>query len=166
MAERIILPEGIKEIPYNAFSQCPLLKEIQIPDTVTKIGKYAFEKCESLSDLRLPSNLNIIDSSAFTGCSSLTEVQLPDSVTRINSSAFSSCKNLTLSVSEQSQLDFIDLFAMKGTAWQDQINENGQFGIINGILVDSLYACSEDGQILFIPDYLSTQPLHFFGAFA
>ena len=152
MAERIILPEGITEIPYNAFSQCPLLKEIQIPDTVTKIGKYAFEKCESLSDLRLPSNLNIIDSSAFTGCSSLTEVQLPDSVTRINSSAFSSCKNLTLSVSEQSQLDFIDLFAMKGTAWQDQINENGQFGIINGILVDSLYACSEDGQILFIPD--------------
>lgn len=44
----IILPEGLKVIKEDAFSQCGILESINIPNSVTVIGENAFSSCENL----------------------------------------------------------------------------------------------------------------------
>lgn len=45
---KVVIPDNVKEIGFEAFAFSENLKEIVIPKTVTKIGEYAFSNCESL----------------------------------------------------------------------------------------------------------------------
>ena len=47
----LVLPEGIKEIPYGMFYDNQELKSITIPDSVTRIGFSAFERCNNLTEI-------------------------------------------------------------------------------------------------------------------
>lgn len=51
--EKIVLPEGIKDISNDAFAMTKNLKEINIPNSVTSIGGYAFYDCSSLTTINL-----------------------------------------------------------------------------------------------------------------
>ena len=108
--EKVIISEGITEIPANAFLNCPNLKEvvlpstltsigasafsgtalasIVIPDSVTTIGSKAFENCAALTSVKLPAGLVELTSSVFSGCSALTAITIPETVTTIGTSAF------------------------------------------------------------------------------
>ena len=113
LATSITIPNGVTEIPYDAFRGCSSLTSITIPDSVTSIGTDAFNGC-ILTKITGPSDVvsvvtnqhktveqivitsgTSIGSSAFSSCSGLTSVTIGNSVTSIGSEAFYGCKGLT-----------------------------------------------------------------------
>ena len=93
-AERYVIPEGVKEIGWQAFQGCSSLKEVHIPENVTEIGKYAFNGCSSLKEVRIPEGVTEIEVGAFSHCSSLEKVHIPEGMKEIGRSAFSGCTSL------------------------------------------------------------------------
>ena len=70
----LILPDGILEIHYRAFSDNSGLTSVIIPDSVTTIGSYAFSGCWNLTSIEIPRNVAQIGGGAFNGCVKLVEV--------------------------------------------------------------------------------------------
>ncbi len=122
--EKYTIPDGVKDIGWNAFYGSVNLKSIEIPSSVTIIEDGAFDTCKSLSNITIPdgvtsigvgtfygctnlSSINIpysvmsISHSAFQNCISLTNITLPNSGTSIESGAFSGCKNTTFNVNSE-----------------------------------------------------------------
>ena len=91
----IKLPETIKYIGDNAFSDNVNLKRINIPSNVEYIGNYAFAWCTKLRNVTLPNGLTSINKCTFVGCESLVNIQFPNSVEVIDTGAFAYCKSLT-----------------------------------------------------------------------
>lgn len=93
-ASSIVIPEGIRFIPEEAFSEKTDLQEITLPSTLTVIGAGAFYGCVSLREIRLPDSLTGIGKQAFYGCSTLESVRIPDSITVLEESVFNGCSSL------------------------------------------------------------------------
>lgn len=93
----LILPEGLEEIGYSAFSDNPMLEEVQFPMFFANVestwGSF-LDGCERLKRVRLPENLPVLSTSFFAGCEQLEEIQLPDSITEIGTDAFCDCLSL------------------------------------------------------------------------
>lgn len=110
----IILPEGLTEIGYKAFSETPITSVV-VPSTVTTLGTYEFYKCQSLTDavvkcstvssymfsecklletVEIP-NIITINDRGFSKCPALANITFPEGLTTINSCAFFSCTALT-----------------------------------------------------------------------
>ena len=51
---KIVIPEGVTEIVWAAFSGCTSLTEVVIPESVTWIGNSAFSVCSSLTKVVIP----------------------------------------------------------------------------------------------------------------
>ena len=64
----IVLPDVIKSIGSNAFSDSGLKGSLNIPEGVVEIGKWAFTNNDFTGILTLPSTLKKIGGYAFTGC--------------------------------------------------------------------------------------------------
>ncbi len=64
--DEVIIPEGLKIIERDAFSQCDLLKRIEIPSSVTTIGVYCFERCSSLGSIEINKEKGSIEGSAWS----------------------------------------------------------------------------------------------------
>ncbi len=114
---KLVLPDGIETIGYEAFDGCKKLIDVTIPNSVTSIGIYAFEGCTNLTSITIPNsvisigdfafgttgltgiiipnNVESIRNSAFSGCTDLTSITIPSSVISIGISAFEGCTNLT-----------------------------------------------------------------------
>lgn len=60
----VTLPEGITDIPDNAFSYCTALKEVKLPSTLKTIGKWGFEAC-AFTSIDIPESVTSIDPQAF-----------------------------------------------------------------------------------------------------
>lgn len=90
----IELPENIKTIGSDAFSDCINLVKVKIPEGLTEIGSGAFNGCVALEEVILPESLSKLGSFAFCNCSSLTEISLPDGLTEIGGSAFRGCSRI------------------------------------------------------------------------
>ena len=95
MDKEVVIPDGVKKIGVNAFSDCESLASVTIPDSVTEIGAEAFGSCTSLASVTIPDSVTSIGVNAFSKCTSLASVTIPDSVTSIGKSAFEGCKSLT-----------------------------------------------------------------------
>lgn len=89
------IKEGTKEICDSAFSNCEL-KSISIPNSVRTIGKNAFSNCWNLESIDLPDSVVSIGESAFSGCTNLKSVHLSWYVLSIGDYSFSNCPNLKL----------------------------------------------------------------------
>ena len=70
---KVILPEGMEEIPAGMFENCKL-KTISIPETVTKIGDSAFYS-SSLESITIPASVTEIEDYAFHSCNKLQSVK-------------------------------------------------------------------------------------------
>ena len=88
------LPDGLKKIGFQAFSECTSLEYINFPISLEDIGSNSFTYCEKLRDPQFPDGLVHIGHNAFSFCNSLEEIFLPDSLQEIESYAFSDCKSL------------------------------------------------------------------------
>lgn len=92
--ESINLPEGIPEIPNNAFSNCKRLTSISIPESVAALRATCFGWCENLTEVYWPTNkLVSIMTWVFNDCN-LETVSLPASVKDIHQRSFAENANL------------------------------------------------------------------------
>ena len=86
----IELCEGVNEIPDWCFEQCENLEIINIPESVKGIGFNAFTECYALNRIEIAEGVEHIDNCAFRFCDNLKELIIPATVKEV-SSWISSC---------------------------------------------------------------------------
>ncbi len=89
------VPNSVRVIRANAFSNCKNLSSIPIPDSVTTIGRCAFMSCNSLVTMSIPEGVTQVDDHVFEYCTSLVTVKLPATTARIGTQTFNRCDNLS-----------------------------------------------------------------------
>lgn len=141
----VVLPEGITEIPENAFSSTGITGVDW--SHITVIGTGAFRKCAGLTELHLSDSVTSIGESAFSGSGLTGELQLPNSITSIGSNAFENVKiegDLVL----PNALTFLGTSAFRGTA----ISSVTFPGTLKNIGSYAFYRCSNLSGTLIIPE--------------
>lgn len=78
--EKIVIPEGVTEIIFNAFANCTSLREVKLPESLRTIDEGAFRGCSALEAIELGKNVNMINMYAFAYCTSLREVTIPEGI--------------------------------------------------------------------------------------
>ena len=92
--------DGIEAIPTCAFRCRGDFQEVILPDTIRTIGEQAFSNCHNLKFLELPGHLASMGEHAFSSCD-IRSITIPGSLACIPQNAFSACKNLqTVTVEE------------------------------------------------------------------
>lgn len=106
--DTIAIPEGVREIGANAFSQYDNLRCVTLPKSLQKINAFAFAEREKLCSINIPKNVQRIGRGAFKGCKALADkngflvirhmlhdyvgnekqIEIPDSVATIGFGAF------------------------------------------------------------------------------
>ena len=105
--QKIVIEEGVQNIPAEAFRGCSSLKSVILPNTITNIERCAFYKCTKLESIIIPDSVTIIGFGAFMDCTSLKNINIPKNVINIGERAFNSCfdlKSITVS-KENSKYD-------------------------------------------------------------
>ncbi len=92
--QSVSLPNTIKSIGFEAFSDCTKLKKIILPVTVTSIGEYAFQNCTSLQEAYVNSAIEVIPTAMFRNCTSLSKVSINFYTKKIGNKAFDGCTSL------------------------------------------------------------------------
>ena len=92
--QSVSLPNTIKSIGFEAFSDCSALKKIILPVTVTSMGQYAFQNCTSLQEAYVNSAIETLPTSTFSNCISLTKVNINFYTKKIGNRAFDGCTSL------------------------------------------------------------------------
>ena len=120
-AEKIILPEGVKELREMSFYNCPYARVIVLPQSLETIGDNCFDGCAALETIDCGGAVTI-GTSAFLNCVMLSSVTFSGNCTDLGDyMPFSTCTAL------------------------EEINVtdgNGDFSSIDGVLF------SKDGDIL------------------
>lgn len=93
---RVIIGEGVKNIPSGLFENLTNLARLQMPSTVESIGDGAFRSCSSLTTLDFPSALKEIGSYAFQGTTlSLISVYMNEPIA-LGENVFYECSAIPL----------------------------------------------------------------------
>ena len=105
--EKIIVPNGVKNIEESAFNACTNLKEAELPVSLQSLGNYAFYYDFSLENIIVDEasdyfkskdgvlfNSNCTSLIRFPENSSITEYVIPQGVTHIEKCAFNNCIKL------------------------------------------------------------------------
>lgn len=90
--EKIIIPEGVTEIRFDAFANCTSLREVKLPESLRTIDEAAFLGCSALEAIKLGENITMIEWNAFAHCTSLERIYIPRSIKYIG--CFRGCTNL------------------------------------------------------------------------
>ena len=140
--EKVVLPEGLKEISAGAFSGCKVLRDVIIPDSVTLIGDKAFYNCSALKFaykneeystegenaidyevFYMPSGLLEIGANAFENCTAMIGAHFNKSLTKIGVEAFYKASAFTeLTVEEDCELASIGNSAFQSTRLRSNAN--------------------------------------------
>lgn len=79
------IPSGIKTVPYNAFYNCPNLRDVVVPSTVDEVVSHAFEMSGIVN---LTVGARIINYFSFGWLNSLEQLTILDGVETINEFSF------------------------------------------------------------------------------
>lgn len=71
----VVLPEHITSIANGTFAYCNIT-EIHLPDGLKQIGYNAFIECKELKEIYIPDNVKKIQGAPFAGCDSLTQIRV------------------------------------------------------------------------------------------
>jgi hypothetical protein len=69
----MVIPEGVTNIAWGAFTRCRSLANIDIPNSVVHIGEYAFQDC-ALTSVIIPDSVESIADGVFMDCNSLINI--------------------------------------------------------------------------------------------
>lgn len=90
----IEIPESVTVIGSNAFSGSGILR-VLVPDSVKSLSREAFSDCTELETAIIGSRVTIINNKTFSNCKKLQKVVLKSKyLSKINWYAFSNCKSL------------------------------------------------------------------------
>ena len=141
----LVVPEGITEIPADAFYGCTDIQNLTLPSSLETIGYEAFSNCSGLTSVDLSgcTSLTSIGEDAFSYCSGLTSLTLPSSLTSIEDGVFNNCDSIT-------KLEYLGtleqwLAINMGSLW---IDDTSHSLVING----------ESLRNLVVPDGITTIP--------
>ena len=113
-ATNLVLPEGWKEIPEEAFKYSDLAS-IKLPSSIEKIGIGAFNGCNKLESIVLPGSLKTLEKNLFGHCDRLRSVIIEEGVENISAGVFFFCKSLEKVVLPESIVSIDnDLFSEGG----------------------------------------------------
>ena len=133
-SEKVVVPEGVREIAESAFSYNSTVKEVILPSTLEKIGDNAFVHCYSLEKINIPASVSHIGAGAFDDTiwmynqpsdfvhingilisykGNEKHIEIPEGITAVGSGAFMANDNL-LSVHLPSTVLYIDQMAFGG----------------------------------------------------
>ena len=98
--EWVEMPVEMESIGYRAFYGCEYLSSIEIPEGITELKSATFQNCKALDFIILPSSLQKISDRVFKECVSLSGIQLPSDLQIISTEAFHSCKKLSTVIVE------------------------------------------------------------------
>jgi len=112
----VVLPNSIRVIERNAFTDCRYLRSIELNDQIESIRFEAFRGCMNLQKIQFPSSLKSLERGIFQDCFAIKHIDLPElsyipadmfryciglesvsvpaSVKRIGTEAFKECRNL------------------------------------------------------------------------
>lgn len=110
--DSLYLPEGLKSIKRNAFSQCENLSKVQLPNSLTDIGSAAFVGCSKLDSVIIPYSVSYIRDGVFLGCTNLKSITIPNTIDSIGEAAFENCSKLP-SIELPQNLKFIGNYAFR-----------------------------------------------------
>lgn len=103
--------DGFTYVPSETFIGCTSLKQVSFGKNVTFIDGGAFERC-GLEEIAIPDTISFINIGAFANCTDLEKILIPASVTEIGEDAFKNCEKLTV-------------FAPEGSFAETYARENG-----------------------------------------
>ena len=101
----IVIPEGVRKIPFNCFNNDDNLETVEIKGKLTEIDAMAFSGCRSLKNIKLPDSVTSIGTAAFQSCKSLGEITLPKDLKNLEEYVFAYSEKLTITVPEGMQLE-------------------------------------------------------------
>ena len=87
------IPQGIIKIGDHAFKGNTLITKIVLPDSVKEIGNDAFSECSALENVSA-AGVESIGEDAFRGCISLEKVEFASPLTNVGAGAFAKCEKL------------------------------------------------------------------------
>lgn len=134
--ETLTLPDTIRELPKDAFSQCRALKEIVFPQHLERIEARCFYLCYSLTSLTLPDSVREVKEAAFNLCTGLEIITLSQSLKEIGPKAFHGCYQIT-TIEIPAQVEQIGVNAFRYCfQLQEYVVQNGSvhFAAENGVL--------------------------------
>lgn len=71
---KVVVPEGIRSIGYDAFGICEQLKSVTLPQSLKSIERGVFWRCSSLDSICIPRNVHEIGQFCLMECNSLKDV--------------------------------------------------------------------------------------------
>ncbi|MDI9521010.1 MAG: leucine-rich repeat domain-containing protein [Bacillota bacterium] len=130
----VILPEGLKHIMDDAFSECSNLQSIELPNTLETIGERAFSHDKQLQRIVLPDSLVSIRNNAFFGCDKLARLVLGSGLTTLQETGLWTCRSLaccyvpaslTINLSDAGINEYTVIYAPEGSYALEWAAENG-----------------------------------------
>lgn len=123
--KNVVIPEGIKTIPYECFFHCYNLTALTLPASVTKIENSAFNS-SGLTSFEIPNTVESIGSGCFEYCNSLESVTLSENLTKLPSEAFNGTTKLH-HITIPNKINIIESSAFSGSGLVEvKIGDNEQ----------------------------------------
>lgn len=108
----VVLPDTLKQIDREAFSNCNSLTTVNLPAGLEDIGERAFYGNAALAAVNIPGSVKTISSEAFRKCTGLTTLTLNKGLKTIGNQAFEECVTLT-AVSLPSTVTTVESYAFR-----------------------------------------------------
>ena len=87
------IPNTVRNIGIDAFSDCRFTGPLVIPNSVETIGFRAFMNCDRFTSLTLSESLTVIESLTFLQCYGFRgDLKIPESVRYVTPEAFENCR--------------------------------------------------------------------------
>lgn len=138
---KIIIEDGVTDIPVRTFYNHNKVTSVSIGNTVEYISGDAFAGCVSLTSIQIPDGVKSIHNSAFSRCTGLRKVKIGAGTKGIDDGAFEGCEHL-YSIEVDS--------------------ENQWYKSANGVLYSKdkteliLYPPAKSGDLFIVPDTVKT----------
>ena len=122
--ESLILPDSVKVIMSNAFSECIHLKDVSFGNGLRIIGDYAFSEC-GFTTLLLPESIYSIGDCAFAGNEKLQTIYIPSTIVNLGVDIFEKCNMLKIIYAPKNHIERIKelLPQYKNKLWPINYND-------------------------------------------